>query len=269
MKTNKIFTVLCLAVISVFCFGCANNNAPSTSLSQKETFHFGWKFSRGDFPKASEYDFDDSTWQQIGVPHDWSILGPYDPNNPSGGQGGYLPTGIGWYRKDILIDRVDPAKQYLIVFDGVYMNSEVWINGHYLGLRPYGYISFRYELTPFLRFGEENVIAVKVDNSKQPNSRWYSGSGIYRNVWLVKTEKLHIGHWGTFVTTPEVNQEEALLSVKTVINNQTDKTSITTLQTTLYDATGKPVAITDTTVNTLPGKEITINQDLKKIVNYK
>jgi beta-galactosidase len=130
-----------------------------------------------------------------------------------------------------------------IDFDGVYMNSDVWINGHHLGHRPYGYISFRYELTPYLNFGEQdNVIAVKVDNSLQPNSRWYSGCGIYRNVWLVQTNPVHIENWGTYVTTPEISDESAVVRVKTTINNSSDKTKMITLKSIVLDADGKKIA---------------------------
>src|SRR5450830_96362 len=124
----------------------------------------------------------------------------FDKDNPATPGGGALPSGIGWYRKTFTIPSTEKNKIVLIDFDGVYRNSEVWINDHSLGVRPNGYISFQYDLTPYLNYGNQpNVIAVKVDNSKQPNSRWYSGSGIYRNVWLVTTNKIHVDHWGTFI----------------------------------------------------------------------
>ena len=119
----------------------------------------------------------------------------------------YLPTGIGWYRKHFSIPDSYRDRKVAIEFDGVYQHSEVWINGQYLGKRPYGYIGFYYDLTPHLKYGGENVIAVKVDNSHQPNCRWYSGSGIYRHTWLLVTNQVHVAHWGTFVTTPQVEME--------------------------------------------------------------
>jgi beta-galactosidase len=139
----------------------------------------------------------------------------------------------------------DPSKQEKLIyieFDGVYRNSEVWINGNYLGKRPYGYSSFRYELTPYLIYGDEmNVLAVKVDNSKQPNSRWYSGSGIYRNVWLVSTGKVAVDHWGTFVTTPEVTPEAALVRISARVKNVSGSPAEITLVSSLYDGKNKKV----------------------------
>src|SRR5690606_4256528 len=142
--------------------------------------------------------------------------------------GGYLSGGLGWYKKDFTVDKDDRSKRISILFDGVYCNSEVWINGHYLGKRPSGYIGFEYDLTPYLNFGQTNQILVKVDNSKQPNSRWYSGSGIYRNVWLKTTEKLFVDTWGTFITTPKVSKEIAEVRLETSLSNtnSTEKTAV-------------------------------------------
>ena len=134
--------------------------------------------------------------------------------NPATPEGGALPGGIGWYRKTFTVPASSKDKKVYIDFDGVYQKSTVWINGHELGFRPNGYISFEYDLTPYLKFGGKNIIAVKVDNSVQPNSRWYSGSGIYRNVWLVTTNKIAIDHWGTYVTTPEVSDQAATVHLK-------------------------------------------------------
>jgi len=178
-------------------------------------FNNDWKFSLGDDPVASAGSFNDAAWRSLNLPHDWSIEYPFDSRSPTGTGGGALRGGIGWYRKTFTLPEADKGKNIFIDFDGVYRNSEVFINGHSLGIRPNGYISFRYDLTPFLKFGKEkNVIAVKVDNSQQPNSRWYSGSGIYRNVWLVKTGKIFIDHWGTYVTTPLVTGMKATVKIK-------------------------------------------------------
>ena len=137
------------------------------------------------------------------------VEGDFSENNPAGSGGGALPGGIGWYRKTFKADKKLIGKKIFIDFDGVYSNSEVWLNGVSLGVRPYGYISFRYELTKYLKFDADNVIAVRVDNSEQPNSRWYSGCGIYRNVWLTITDPVHVDLWGTYVTTPEVSRKKA------------------------------------------------------------
>ncbi len=161
-------------------------------------FTKGWKFYLGDATSSLVVApaYNDSNWRSLNLPHDWSIEQQFDKNSPTGTGGGALRGGLGWYRKTFTLPAATAGKQVYIDFDGVYRNSEVWINGHYLGKRPNGYISFRYELTPWLHYGnEKNVLAVRVDNSKQPNSRWYSGSGIYRNVWLVMVSRLHVAYW--------------------------------------------------------------------------
>jgi len=193
--------------------------------------------------EAQNPDYNDSKWRQLNLPHDWSIEGSFSKDNPAGVSGGALPGGIGWYRKTFTLPVSDKGKEVFVDFDGVYRDSEVWINGHYLGKRPYGYSSFRYEMTKYLNYGDQkNVIAVRVDNSKQPNSRWYSGSGIYRNVWLVTTNKVHVGHWGTYITTPMVNDQQAYVLIQTKVRNNESTNSDATLYTTIYDADGNKVA---------------------------
>jgi beta-galactosidase len=201
-----------------------------------------WRFFLGDDKTASDNSFNDKGWRTLDLPHDWSIEGEFKKEEPTGGGGGYLPTGIGWYRKQFKLPPSAKGKLVNIQFDGVYMNSEVWINGHYLGKRPNGYISFVYDLTSYLTTGT-NTIAVRVDNSNQPNSRWYSGSGIYRHVWLNITNTLHIGQWGTYITTPQVSATTATVSVKTKIENNGSGTSVnTTLTSTILDEQGREVA---------------------------
>ncbi|MCP4078297.1 MAG: glycoside hydrolase family 2, partial [Gammaproteobacteria bacterium] len=147
-----------------------------------------WQFYLGDEPDAKRPDFQDSRWRTLNLPHDWSIEGEYSKDNPAGIAGGFLPTGTGWYRKHLKWNDNWNNKRLKIEFDGVYMNSEVWVNGHSLGQRPYGYISFSYDITDYLN-KENNVIAVRVDNSQSPSGRWYTGSGIYRHVWLTTVKK--------------------------------------------------------------------------------
>jgi len=210
-------------------------------------FDFNWKFFKGDVPGPEDADFTDANWKSINLPHDWSIAGPFSKDNPSGSSGGYLPGGIGWYKKSFQLPEDYKDKKIFIEFDGVYMNSEVWINGHHLGNHPYGYTSFYYDITPYLRYGDsKNVLTVRVDNSKQPNSRWYSGSGIYRHVWLLITDKLHVDHWGTFVTTPEVSKESATVEIKTRIENETDASEQVNLMTSIVDKDNKVVKIIET-----------------------
>lgn len=214
------------------------NPRPSKTLS----FDQDWRFHLGDLPDANDPEFDDSQWRTLNLPHDWSIEGAFDEKNPAGTGGGALPGGTGWYRKTFNVPAGAKGKLLFIEFDGVYRNSEVWINGHYLGKRPYGYSSFEYELTPFLNYGSrKNVIAVKVDNSQQPNSRWYSGSGIYRNVWLTAVEKVHVEHWGTYVTTPVVSEESATVRMLTKVRNASPDPAPVSLANIIYDRNGREV----------------------------
>ncbi len=212
----------------------------------RASFDFDWKFNQGDAPGAQDPGFPDAGWRSLDLPHDWSIEGPYGEKEPTGGQGGYLPTGIGWYRKRFRLPDSHKGRKVLIEFDGVYENSEVWINGQYLGKRPFGYISFWYDLTPHVNFGaRENVLAVKVDNSHQPNSRWYSGSGIYRHTWLTVTNRIHVAQWGTFVTTPQVSAKVSTVQVKTRIVNEGKASARCTLATSVLDRDGRVVETTE------------------------
>jgi beta-galactosidase len=222
--------------------GCVAINAQSKS---KVDFTKGWKFKLDSVGSYQESTVDAAGWGSLNLPHDWSIEGAFSKDNPATTGGGALPGGVGWYRKTFTVPANEKDKIVLVDFDGVYKNSEVWINGHSLGMRPNGYISFEYDLTPYLNFGSnENVIAVKVDNSKQPNSRWYSGSGIYRNVWLTTVDKLHVANWGTYVTTPIVSAQEAIVEIETKFQNQYTTSQDFVLQTTIVDTSGKTVTKT-------------------------
>jgi beta-galactosidase len=217
---------------------------------QRLDFTENWKFQLGDIEKASQPEFVDSDWRILNLPHDWSIEGEFSEDHPTKVNGGALPAGIGWYRKSFKVEQSWKEKHVFIDFDGVYRNSEVWINGHYLGKRPYGYSSFRYDLTSFLNFGDKaNVLAVRVDNSAQPNSRWYTGSGIYRNVWLVATTPVHVAHWGTFVTTPEVSGEAATVKIEIKVSNQVAELGEIKVVTEFFNPEGKKVSTTKTTTN--------------------
>jgi beta-galactosidase len=211
-------------------------------VRQRLSADFEWKFSQGEVPGAEKPDFDDRQWRTLNLPHDWSIEGPYAQSEATGGGGGYLPTGIGWYRRAFTAPEAWRAKKVFVEFDGVYMNSDVWLNGQLLGHRPFGYMSFEYDLTPYLKFGQANVLAVRVDNSHQPNSRWYSGSGIYRHVWVTVTDPLHVSHWGTYVTTPKVSEDSATIRIRTQIQNESSSRQDFTLVTEILDAQGAVVA---------------------------
>lgn len=189
-------------------------------------------------------DFNDSGWRTLKLPHDWSVEGDFNRKNPATTNGGALPGGIGWYRKSFIADKSLRGRCLYIDFDGVYMNSTVWINGVELGNRPYGYISFSYDLTPYLRIGRKNVIAVRVDNSDQPNSRWYSGCGIYRNVHLRCVDRTHIAQWGVFAR----QQSKGALTVTTTIENA--ETGNTCLRTELMDREGHIVAFSESQADT-------------------
>ena len=205
---------------------------PRTRIS----FNKEWKFFLGDEPGAKSPAYTDSKWRKLTLPHDWSIEGKFDEKNPAKPEGGGLPTGIGWYRKEFNAPANFANRLITIEFDGVYKNSEVWINGKYLGKRPYGYSSFVYEISKYLKPGK-NLIAVKVDNAAQPDSRWYSGSGIYRNVWLTSSAKVSVAKWGTFVTADQAGK----VQIETQIQNKTLKPQSAVLVHTIYDASGKLV----------------------------
>ncbi len=216
---------------------------PKVELANRVNFDNNWKFKLGDDSLAFQQIYEDEGWRTLNVPHDWSIEGEFSAVHPSTPEGGALPTGIGWYRKTFTLPQPVGDKLYFIDFDGVMSNSEVWINEHYLGKRPFGYNSFRYNLTPFLKFGEqENVLAVRVDNSAQPASRWYTGSGIYRHVWLHEKDPCHVDHWGTFVTTPKVENGMAEVQLTIQLSNQSEQAQQVKVTSKIYNSTGVLVA---------------------------
>ena len=207
-----------LLLITLFLFSCSTKQEP---VRITEDFNHNWKFNLGDSPGAYETDFDDSAWRELSVPHDWSIEKGYHKHDQgTAASTGFVKGGIGWYRKSFKLNKGDQGKQITILFDGVYNNSTVWINGVELGFRPNGYSSFSYDLSKHLKYdGSENVLAVKVDRTFYADSRWYTGSGIYRKVQLIKKSPLHIAQWGVQVTTPVVSSEKARISIKTKLEN--------------------------------------------------
>jgi beta-galactosidase len=253
------------ALVSVFpTIGSAFAESRTESPGQRtrESFDFGWKFHRGDFPGAEMPEFSESDWRTLDLPHDWSIEGAFDEKEPSSFCGAYLPTGMGWYRKRFRLQDSYKYKKLTIEFDGVYQLSEVWINGQFLGKRPYGYVPFFYDLTPHLKFGRENVIAVRVDNSHQTNCRWYSGSGIYRHTWLLSTNKIHVAHWGTFVSSPQVSKDAATLRISTRISNESGNAARCTLATVVIDRDGNAVQSAETSQDVAAGQEYEFLQQL-------
>ncbi len=207
-----------------------------------------WKFSLKDDPTAAAADFDDQGWRSLDLPHDWSIEGRIDRQNPTGQPGGFFPAGVGWYRKHFRAPSEWMDKHVSVYFEGVYMNAEVFINGHSLGVHPYGYTPFFHDLTEHLRLNSDNVLAVRVDNSRHLNSRWYSGSGIYRPVRLIVTDPVHVAPWGVCVTTPDVRPEEAVVQIRTTVENRSDTPQRVLLDVQVADRKGRIAAADTVTV---------------------
>jgi len=227
----------------------------------RENFDLNWKFHLGDVPGGEKPGFPDQEWRRLDLPHDWSIEGSFKPDNPATNAGAALPGGIGWYRKTFSVTDTK-SKHRFIRFDGVYMNSTVWLNGHQLGNRPFGYSTFEYDMTPYLLEGS-NVVAVKVDNSLQPNSRWYSGSGIYRHVWLTSTSPVHVSLWGTYVTTPNVSEKVSRVQVETAVSNEKQEKTMVRIISSILDKNGKKVASQVQMAKIEPNTQLKINTNFK------
>ncbi len=262
---SRLFSKVQLLLLLVFLISCqaTEKNTADEYQSPRERINidFDWQFHLGDISEAKTPGFDTSAWRTLDLPHDWSIEGEYNENHPAGIAGGFLPTGIAWYRKNINWNHKWKDKRVVIEFDGVYMNSEVWINGHYLGKRPYGYISFAYDITDHLRVGN-NVIAVRVDNSKSPSGRWYTGSGIYRHVWLTATSNIHVPVNGTFVRSKNISEESADLIVTTEVANRIGANKKLLIQTRVRDAEGNIKATKSSSIDLASGLTTSVNQTL-------
>ena len=241
-----------LALLAVLC---------AAGADRRSSFDAKWKFLKGDAAGAEQPGFDDKAWRTLDLPHDWAIEGPFDvkfgPNT-----GGLPVAGTGWYRKHFSVPAADKGKFFSIEFDGAMSNSTVWLNGRELGGRPYGYSSFEFDLTPNLKFGADNVVAVRL-MPEEASSRWYPGAGIYRNVWLVVTGPVHVAHWGTYITTPEVSAASATVSVKSGIRNRNPQEIKATVETAILDAAGKQVG-QQLALATIPaGGSATVNAAIK------
>lgn len=214
------------------------------------SFNDNWKFylagtKAGDSifiepDNAHQAGYDDRTWRLVDLPHDWSIEQEY--SNDHSPRNAWLPGGIGWYRKDFKLKPEDKGKYIEIQFDAIYRHAEIWVNGEYVGVQYDGYTSFYFDITPFVQFEGPNTIAVRVDNSIQPNCRWYTGSGIHRNAWIRKTDPVHVQNWGTAITTPEVGTTEAKVLVRTSIENTHPVRRACTLETRIFDTGGREVS---------------------------
>lgn len=244
---------------------CSSAQAQNENGRTIKSFDSSWKFLKADTTDAEQTYFDDANWRTLNVPHDWSIEGPYDRNNKTGRGGGYLPDGIGWYRKTFYLNDQDAKKLVFIEFEGIMANSDVWINGFHLGKRPSGYSSFEYELTGHLNFGKDkkNVLAVRADNSIQPASRWYTGAGIYRHVHLIITNPVHVAYWGSFVTSSNISTANAETQIQTDITNQSNSSQNILLHTDIISPDNKIIASADSKQKITDGKDGMILQKVK------
>ena len=254
MKITHLIASAIYGAIAILLFVPAGRSGGPSVLAvdqRRTSFNADWRFFKGDAVGAEQPQFDDSAWRLLRLPHDWAIEGPFDPKlNPHTGA---LPIfGTGWYRKTFTLPASARGRYIAVEFDGAMSNSQVWLNGHHLGGRPYGYIGFQLDLTPFLKFGDEpNVLAVRL-TPEDRSSRWYPGAGIYRNVWLVATGPVHVAHWGTYVTTPSVSGDQATVAVKTEIVNRSDQQVEVTLRSSILDSESHVAAAANSAV-TIPG----------------
>lgn len=227
LKTKSILlAIFILSHLSVF---------SQISFGKSEKINDRWKFIIEDNQDFKNESFNDAEWQTVNVPHDWSIKGQLSPTLASAT--GYLPGGIGWYRKTLEVPANKKDQKVFLYFEGVYNRSEVFINGESLGKRPNGYISFAYDATPYIKYGEKNIISVRVDHTQSADSRWYTGSGIYRDVWLVYSNPVHISQWGVYAY-PEVNKNSGLLHIEVEVANETTSKSNVTIVNELVNAQG-------------------------------
>jgi beta-galactosidase len=255
---HRIALVAILASLVPFSMSAAKPENPRVELAADS----GWKFFVGDPSGAEAPSYADSSWRSVNLPHDWSIEGRPEKDNPSGQGGGFFPAGTGWYRKTFRALGDWKGKHVSVEFDGVYRDATVYLNGHKLGHHPYGYTAFTFDLTPDLNFAAANVLAVRVDNSAQPNSRWYSGSGIYRHVRVIVTNPTHVAQWGAFITTSEVSSTVAKISLRTRVANESAEQEKVSIETTLLDKAGKTAGTAQSSLAIAPGNEAEAAQEI-------
>lgn len=250
-------TILCSVIFMI----AAKGLSAQVSFGQPELINDNWKFSLSDPEQAKEMDFDDSKWRTVTLPHDWSVEGQLSPNLAS--CTGYLPGGIAWYRKPLEIAANRADEKVYLYFEGVYNRSEVYLNGHLLGERPNGYISFMYDATPYVNFGGENTLAVRVDHSRYADSRWYTGSGIYRDAWIVYSNPIHIAQWGVYTYPTVANEKNGTLAIEIEVGNDTDANSKLTVVNTLLSAQGNLVAMSSKRLTVNSGESNVLKTELK------
>ena len=210
----------------------------TVKAQRQQNFDFGWKFIMEDSQSFATQGYNDAQWADVQLPHDWNISMKFD--RAAGGSPAYLPGTIGWYRKTFSAPKTYAGKHVTVLFDGIFHQSDVYINGHHLGFQPYGFVSIEYDLTPYLKIGADNVIAVRV-NCTGGRPRWYAGSGIYRQAWLQVVDPVHITTYGTYVTTPVVTDTKADVQIVATVNNTTDRKQAVTLSQRILDSSGKQV----------------------------
>ena len=258
----RINSLAAMAVGALIATSCAKPPQTRSHELLVKDWQFAVSDSAAELDDAYDPNFDVSSWRHLDLPHDWAIEGNFSESNPSGVGGGALPGGMGWYRKEIEISQKDLEGRVFLKFDGIYMNGTVFVNGFKEGNRPYGYSSVIYDITPDLKEGS-NVVAVKVDNTDQPNSRWYSGCGIYRNVWITKTNNVHVAPWGTWIRTPLVNESKADVLMTTTVSNTNDFDVDVDIQTRILDPKGIEVSQKTSTVRIEAGHKSEVEQNLR------
>ncbi len=275
MQNKNLASILIVFLCSLVIFSCTTGKLKEEQLIINESgrtvklFDSSWRFCKGDTLGAEETDFDDSSWRSLDLPHDWSIEDipgtniPVDSNAVGRASTGYTVGGTAWYRKTIYAGREMEGKCVRIQFDGVYMNADIWLNGILLGTHPYGYTSFSYDITSKLVPGKRNTIAVRVKNEGR-NTRWYSGSGIYRHVWMIATEQLHVDHWGTYITSSVVSRDLAVVNVRTNILNETPEDTEILLVTRILKDDGTEAAVIEArkTIQGKSGNEFNNNLEI-------
>ncbi len=271
MNKSKALLIFLTALVIMACYsGCKNER--SGIKDRTVSFDQGWRFLKADTSGAEKPEFDDSSWRTIDLPHDWSIedlpsqnndsvIGPFSRKSIGKMATGYTVGGTGWYRKTFVIDKSDTGKEAYLQFDGVYMNPDIWVNGKHVGNHPYGYTSFYYDITPYLNPpGEKNIVAVQVKN-EGINSRWYSGSGIYRHTWLTIVNPVHVSIWGTYITTPEISDQSAKVVTRTNVTNLGNEDAPVTVKIQLLDREGHTAGTGEEKVSIKAGKSVDISQE--------
>lgn len=256
-KTSRLIVLgLCILITDIWLHASPAMGANASSSDGRKILDFNrdWKFAKGDIERGHKPDFDDSAWQAVRLPHDWAINGPFNPNE--NGYAGKLPwRGVGWYRKTFTLDEADAGRRVYIDFDGVMAFPKVYVNGQLVGEWDYGYMSFRIDATPHVKFGTANVIAVRAD-TRNHGTRWYPGAGIYRKVTMTLCNPIHIAHWGTFVTAPDINDTSATVRVQTTVENHRDTESTVSVRAALDDPAGGEIAAVATSLTAPVGKSI-------------